>query len=40
MMFRVLVLNEKGKLEGIITRTDLIRSLYGEKDINRESYSI
>jgi len=37
---RVLVLNEKGKLEGIITRTDLIRSLYGEKDINRESYSL
>jgi len=37
---RVLVLNEKGKLEGIITRTDLIRSLYGEKNINRESYSL
>ena len=37
---RVLVLSEKGKLEGIITRTDLIRSLYGEKDISQESYSL
>ncbi len=37
---RVLVLCEKGKLKGIITRTDLIRSLYGEKDINKESYSL
>ncbi|MDI9596448.1 MAG: CBS domain-containing protein, partial [Atribacterota bacterium] len=37
---RVLVLSKDGKLEGIITRTDLIRSLYGEKDINRESYTI
>lgn len=37
---RVLVLSKDGKLEGIITRTDLIRSLYGEKDIYRESYTI
>ena len=37
---RVLVLNKNGKLAGIITRTDLIRSLYGEKNINQESYSI
>ncbi|MFW6148523.1 MAG: CBS domain-containing protein [Atribacterota bacterium] len=37
---RVLVLSEKGKLEGIITRTDLIRSLYGEKEVNKESYSL
>lgn len=37
---RVLILNEKGKLEGIVTRTDLIRSLYGEKNMNRESYSL
>ncbi len=37
---RVLVLNNQGKLEGIITRTDLIRSLYGEKEISKESYSI
>ncbi len=37
---RVLVLSERGKLEGIITRTDLIRSLYGEKEVNKESYSL
>jgi tRNA nucleotidyltransferase (CCA-adding enzyme) len=37
---RVLVLNKSGNLEGIITRTDLIRSLYGDKDIKKESFSI
>jgi tRNA nucleotidyltransferase (CCA-adding enzyme) len=37
---RVLVLSNQGKLEGIITRTDLIRSLHGEKGINKESYSL
>ncbi|MDD4362979.1 MAG: CBS domain-containing protein, partial [Atribacterota bacterium] len=37
---RVLVINNSGKLEGIITRTDLIRSLYGDKDLNKESYSL
>lgn len=37
---RVLVLSENSKLEGIITRTDLIRNLYGEKDISKESYSL
>lgn len=35
---RVLVLNKQGKLEGIITRTDLIRSLHGENVINKETY--
>jgi len=35
---RVLVLNKSGNLEGIITRTDLIRSLYGDKNIDEESF--
>lgn len=35
---RVLVLNGDGKLRGIITRTDLIRSLYGDKNISQDSY--
>ena len=35
---RVLVLSRHGKLKGIITRTDLIRSLHGEMDISRESH--
>lgn len=37
---RVLVLNKSGNLEGIITRTDLIRSLYGDKNLNKESFSL
>ncbi len=37
---RVLVLNNHGKLEGIITRTDLIRSLHGDDGIRKESYSL
>lgn len=37
---RVLVLDEKGKLEGIVTRTDLLRSLYGEEGISKNSYSL
>lgn len=37
---RVLVLNQRGKLKGIITRTDLIRSLHGEMGISKESYFI
>jgi tRNA nucleotidyltransferase (CCA-adding enzyme) len=37
---RVLVLSDNGKLKGIITRTDLIRSLYGAKDISKDSYSL
>jgi tRNA nucleotidyltransferase (CCA-adding enzyme) len=35
---RVLVLNESANLEGIITRTDLIRSLYGDKNLDKESF--
>lgn len=37
---RVLVLNKDGKLEGIVTRTDLIRSLHGEDGLKKESYSL
>jgi tRNA nucleotidyltransferase (CCA-adding enzyme) len=39
---RVLVLsdNGNGKLEGIVTRTDLIRSLHGEEALRKESYSL
>jgi len=37
---RVLVLSKEGRLEGIITRTDLIRSLYGDKEVNKESFSL
>ena len=37
---RVLVLNLHGKLKGIVTRTDLIRSLHGEMGISKESYFI
>ena len=37
---RVLVLSDNGKLEGIITRTDLIRNLHGEEGLRKESYSL
>lgn len=37
---RVLVLNESGKLKGIVTRTDLIRSMHGENGITKKSYTI
>lgn len=35
---RVLVLSDHEKLKGIITRTDLIRSLHGEMGISKESF--
>ena len=37
---RVLVLSDNRKLEGIITRTDLIRNLHGEEGLRKESYSL
>jgi len=36
---RVLVVNEENNLVGIITRTDLIRNLYGESNIPKRSFS-
>jgi len=36
---RILVLNHDEKLAGIVTRTDLIRSLYGEDNIPKSSFS-
>ena len=36
---RVLVVNEENNLIGIITRTDLIRNLYGESNIPKRSFS-
>jgi tRNA nucleotidyltransferase (CCA-adding enzyme) len=40
---RVLILSDNGgngKLEGIVTRTDLIRSLHGEEALRKETYSL
>ena len=37
---RVLVLSKTGILKGIVTRTDLIRSLHGENGINSKSYAL
>lgn len=36
---RILVVNREGKLIGIITRTDLIRNLYGEGHLPKRSFS-
>ena len=36
---RVLVVNEENNLIGIITRTDLIRNLYGDSNIPKRSFS-
>ena len=36
---RILVVSEESKLVGIITRTDLIRNLYGEGNIPKRSFS-
>jgi len=36
---RILVVNQENKLVGIITRTDLIRNLYGEGHIPKRSFS-
>ena len=36
---RVLVVNQENKLVGIVTRTDLIRNLYGEGHIPKRSFS-
>lgn len=36
---RVLVVNQESKLVGIVTRTDLIRNLYGEGHIPKRSFS-
>jgi len=36
---RILVINQEDKLAGIITRTDLIRNLYGEGHVPKRSFS-
>lgn len=36
---RILVVNQESKLVGIVTRTDLIRNLYGEGHIPKRSFS-
>ncbi|HAJ33363.1 MAG TPA: polynucleotide adenylyltransferase [Candidatus Atribacteria bacterium] len=36
---RILVINQENRLAGIITRTDLIRNLYGEGHIPKRSFS-
>ncbi len=36
---RILVVNQENKLVGIVTRTDLIRNLYGESHIPKRSFS-
>jgi tRNA nucleotidyltransferase (CCA-adding enzyme) len=36
---RILVVNQENKLVGIVTRTDLIRNLYGEGHIPKRSFS-
>jgi tRNA nucleotidyltransferase (CCA-adding enzyme) len=36
---RILILNQEDKLVGIITRTDLIRNLYGEGHLPKRSFS-
>jgi len=36
---RILVTNKENKLTGIVTRTDLIRSMYGEDNIPKRSFS-
>lgn len=36
---RILVINQESKLVGIVTRTDLIRNLYGEGHIPKRSFS-